>query len=65
MPFADIMNLFNHAPTATYGGLGQTFGSLNFDYTAADAGSKPSDLAFRQGRLNDLRQIQVGVRFDF
>jgi hypothetical protein len=64
-PFADIINLFNHAPMATYGGLGATFGSLNFNYAAAAAGQHAPDLANSRGRLNGLRQVQVGVRLDF
>ena len=64
-PFADIINLFNHAPMASYGGLGATFGSLNFDYGAAAPGQKQSDLAFSRGRVSGLRQVQVGVRLDF
>lgn len=64
-PFADIINLFNHAPMGTYGGLGSTFGSLNFNYANAAAGQHVPDLANRQGRLNGLRQVQVGVRLDF
>jgi hypothetical protein len=64
-PFADIINLFNHAAMATYGGLGNTFGSLNFNYATAAAGQQVPDLANRQGRTNGLRQVQVGIRLDF
>jgi hypothetical protein len=64
-PFADVINLFNHAPMAEYSGLGTTFGSLNFNYTANTPGQGPSDLAFRQGRVSSTRQVQVGVRLDF
>ncbi len=64
-PFADIINLFNHAPMATYTGLGGTFGTLNFNYAAAAPGQQLPDLRVRQGRLNGLRQVQVGVRLDF
>jgi hypothetical protein len=64
-PFADVINLFNHAPMAPYGGLGGTFGALNFDYAAAAPGQQISDLKVRQGRLHGLRQVQVGIRLDF
>jgi hypothetical protein len=64
-PFADIINLFNHAPMATYGGLGATFGSLNFNYVNAAPGQRVPDLANSKGRLNGLRQVQVGLRLDF
>src|SRR5206468_7217434 len=64
-PFADIINLFNHAPMASYTGLGATFGSLNFNYAAAAPGQRLPDLRVRQGRLNGLRQVQVGIRLDF
>jgi hypothetical protein len=63
-PFADIINLFNHAPMALYGGLGNTFGSLNFNYTTTP-GRLASDLTASRGRLNGLRQVQLGVRLDF
>jgi len=63
-PYVDIINLFNHAPSNTYGGLGATFGSLNYDYTATP-GQLASDLASSLGRNAGLRQIQLGVRFDF
>ncbi len=64
-PFADVINLFNHAPSALYGGLGNTFGSLNFNYATAAPGQQASDETAARGRLNGLRQVQVGVRFDF
>ncbi len=64
-PFADIINLFNHAPMALYGGLGSTFGTLNYNYATAPAGQQASDLAASKGRLNGLREVQVGIRLDF
>lgn len=64
-PFADIINLFNHAPMASYTGLGATFGALNFNYAGAAAGQQAPDLSSNRGRLNGLRQVQVGIRLDF
>jgi hypothetical protein len=45
-------------------GLDNTFGSLNFDYTATP-GQQASDLNQQNGRNARPRQVQVGVRFDF
>ena len=64
-PFADIINLFNHAPAGLYGGLTGVFGALNFDYANAVPGRQVSDLTFRRGRNADTRQVQIGVRLDF
>jgi hypothetical protein len=68
-PFVDLLNLFNHAPAGVYGmqrsALGAVFGSLNFDYAAAPAGARASDLNALRHRLNNPRKIQVGVRVDF
>lgn len=66
-PFLDIFNLFNHAPFGGYagGGLGGTFGSLNYDYKNAPAGEQYSDLQFQNGRITDTRRLQFGVRLDF
>lgn len=64
-PFADIINLFNHAPSNVYSGLNGRFGALNFDYAAAAAGQHASDLAASNGRNTGTRQIQVGIRADF
>ncbi len=65
IPTLDIYNLFNHAPAALYGGLGGRFGSLNFDYAAAAAGQKASDLDASRHRLNDTRRLMIGVRVNF
>ena len=64
-PFADIINLFNHAPANLYGGLTGVFGSLNYDYLNAPSGRQVSDLTNRRGRNADTRLVQVGVRLDF
>lgn len=68
-PFADIINLFNHNPAGLYGGLLGRFGSLNFDYAAAAAGQKASDLTASIHRLSSgaegNRLVQIGVRLDF
>ncbi len=64
-PFADIINLFNHAPSATYGGLGGKFGALNYDYSTAPQGQQASDLTSQRGRLSGTRLVQVGIRVDF
>ena len=63
-PYVDIINLFNHAPSNVYFGLDNTFGSLNFDYTAAP-GQQASDLSQAIGRNAGPRQVQLGFRFDF
>lgn len=66
-PFADIFNLFNHNPAAIYGSLTGRFGALNYNYAAAPAGQKASDLNLQRGRIQPLgnRQVQIGVRVDF
>ncbi|MBI3666654.1 MAG: TonB-dependent receptor [Acidobacteria bacterium] len=64
-PSVDFFNLFNHSPAALYGGLGATFGSLNFDYANAAPGNQAGDLDAQRLRLNSPRKIQIGVRFDF
>lgn len=64
-PFADIINLFNHAPANLYGGLTGVFGTLNYDYANAPAGRQVSDLTNRRGRNADTRLVQIGVRLDF
>ena len=63
--FADVFNLFNHAPQGTYGGLAARFGSYNFDYANAPVGSQASDLTLQRGRIASTRRIQVGVKFEF
>jgi hypothetical protein len=66
IPFADIYNLFNHAPAGTYGGLGATFGSLNFDYAAgAKNGQAASDLDITRGRNTGTRRVMIGIRATF
>jgi hypothetical protein len=69
VPYADIINLFNHNPSDIYGGLGGRFGSYNFDYAAAPAGQQASDLNASRHRINPglagNRLVQVGIRFDF
>ncbi len=65
IPFADFINLFNHAPAGLYGGLAGRFGALNFDYANAAAGSRASDLDLQRHRMTDTRKIQIGVRVDF
>jgi len=64
-PFFDAFNLFNHAPMGLYGGLGKTFGTLNFDYANGGAGQNASDLAYRVGRVASTRRVQFGFRFNF
>ena len=71
VPFLDLYNLFNHAPSGLYGiatsdtGLDGTFGCLNYDYSKADPGSQASDLNQARGRLGSTRKIQVGFRVNF
>ncbi len=65
VPFADIFNLFNHAPVRTYGGLTERFGALNFNYTAAGGGEQKSDLDLARTRQYNTRRVQVGIRFVF
>ncbi len=64
-PFADIINLFSHAPSGVYEGLGAKFGALNYDYAAAPQGQQASDLTNQRGRLSGTRLVQVGIRADF
>ena len=64
-PFFDVLNLFNHAPPNSYGGLASVFGSWNYNYTAAGPGNHASDLNAQRLRMNDTRQMQLGVRVDF
>ncbi|MBI3471185.1 MAG: TonB-dependent receptor [Candidatus Solibacter usitatus] len=64
-PFAEVFNLFNHAPVRTYGGLTNRFGALNFDYSKAGPGEKSSDLDLARGRQYDTRKVQVGFAFRF
>jgi hypothetical protein len=64
-PFLDIFNLFNHAPVGTYGGLGNTYGSLNYNYATAPVGKQASDLDITRGRISSGRRLQFGFRFDF
>jgi len=64
-PYADFYNLFNHAPSNPYSGLGLTYGSLNFDYSKAGAGQGPSDLDVTRGRNATTRRVMIGVRVDF
>jgi hypothetical protein len=60
-PFLEVFNLFNHSPVSTYGGLGTTYGSLNYNYGAT--GNRPvTDLTVTRGRLNSTRLMQVGFR---
>ena len=65
LPYVDFINLFNHAPAGLYTGLGNTFGSLNYDYANAAPGLQASDLTASRGRNTGTRQIQIGIRFDF
>ena len=65
IPFVDFLNLFNHAPVGAYAGLLGRFGSLNYDYSAAPAGQKLSDLYAQTHRITPTRRIQVGVRVEF
>jgi hypothetical protein len=64
-PTLDVLNLFNHAPSASYTGLGAVFGQLNFDYANAPPGRQVSDLYASVGRLNSTRQLQIGLRLQF
>lgn len=64
-PTLDVINLFNHAPSGHYSGLGALFGQLNFDYRNAPPGRQVSDLYVRTGRLNSTRQLQIGLRLQF
>jgi len=65
VPFVNFFNLFNHAPAGLYGGLTGRFGALNFDYAAAPAGQKASDLDAQRHRITGTRRVEIGVRFNF
>ncbi len=65
VPFVNFYNLFNHAPAGLYGGLTGRFGALNFDYAAAPAGQKASDLDAQRHRITGTRRVEIGVRFNF
>lgn len=65
LPSVDFLNLFNHAPHGSYGGLGRTFGSLNYDYAKGAPGLQESDLYARVHRITETRRIQIGVRVEF
>jgi hypothetical protein len=65
LPFAAIDNLFNHAPANAYGGLGATFGSLNYDYTHAPAGLQAADLNMIRDRNAGTRAMRLGIQIDF
>lgn len=64
VPFFDASNLFNHAPPSIYyySGLGNTFGTLDYDYVA---NNRVSDLDANRGRDADTRKVQFGYRFSF
>jgi hypothetical protein len=64
-PYVDFYNLFNHAPAGIYGGLGATFGSLNYNYATAGPGNGPSDLDISRGRIVPTRKVMIGLRFQF
>jgi hypothetical protein len=65
LPFVAINNLFNHAPSKSYGGLDATFLSFNYDYSHAPAGLQASDLRRTIGRNAATRSMLVGVTVDF
>jgi hypothetical protein len=61
-PSLSVFNVFNNSPRATYGGLDETFGSLNVNYsTAADR----AELDRVRGLIFARRQLQFGIRFSF
>ncbi len=64
IPWFQVFNLFNETGLTNnkYGGLGTTFGSLNFAYaTPGDVAT----LASQRGRNHDTRLMQIGVRVTF
>lgn len=62
-PSVDIFNFFNNNSLGQYGfGLDGTFGSLNFNYSAADVGELNRTVRHRQ---KDTRLVQIGFRITF
>lgn len=69
-PWLQIFNLFNHTGLRTYGGLGGTFGSLNFNYhdpanESICGGNCVAALDAYRTRNADTRLMQLGVRVTF
>jgi Carboxypeptidase regulatory-like domain len=63
-PSLDVFNVFNHTGLGSYGGLGGTFGSLNFDYVADPRGTAELSRGTRL-RLQQNRLLQLGLRVTF
>ena len=74
-PSLSIFNVFNNNAAGTYGGLGATCGSLNYDYSTdpSRCGGTPTSnsaaalAALRESRgiIFRRRQLQFGIRFTF
>ena len=64
VPWLQIFNVFNNNSlgTGTYGGLGGTFGSLNYPYQPSDIPVLNSGTRLRQ---KSTRLMQIGVRVTF
>ena len=63
VPWLQIFNVFNNNSLAAnnYGGLGDTFGSLNYAYQSGDI----PGLTSQRGRQKATRLMQIGVRVTF
>src|SRR5262245_13654265 len=66
-PSLDVFNVFNHTGHGSYGGLGATFGSLNYDYKADPLvrGGIPELTRGTRNRLQQNRLLQLGLRVTF
>jgi hypothetical protein len=60
-PWIQFFNVFNNNSLNSYGGLGTTFGTLNYAYQPSDIVT----LAQQRGRQNGTRLFQIGVRVNF
>lgn len=61
-PSFSVFNVFNNSPRGVYGGLDESEGSLNVNYsTAADRAA----LDRIRGLIFNRRQLQFGIRFSF
>ena len=61
-PWLQIFNVFNNNSLGTYGGIGTTFGSLNYPYQPSEIPVLDSGTRLRQ---KITRLMQVGVRVSF
>lgn len=61
-PSFSVFNVFNNAPRGVFGTLDETFGSLNFDYSAPEDRAALDRL---RGLVFNRRQLQFGIRFSF